>query len=98
MSLNGRVIAKDDPDFYRLQPPNHPRCRSFWVEIMNDEFLKPKISKIPESIDRTKTGYNTFQDLQKVKVYKPELARGEKQKKEEVVDNVIATIRARLQK
>lgn len=69
-SLNGRVIAKGDPDFYRLQPPNHPKCRSFWVEILNTEFIKPKISTIPASIPRS-TGYTTFQDLKKIQPYNP---------------------------
>jgi len=65
-SLHGRVIARDDPDFYRLSPPLHIHCRSFWVEILDNEFIKPKISKIPASIPRDRTGYTSFQDLQKV--------------------------------
>lgn len=65
-SLHGRVIAKDDPDFYRFAPPLHTNCRSFWVEILNTEFIKPKISTIPASIPRDRTWYTSFQDLQKV--------------------------------
>lgn len=65
-SLNGRVIAKDDPDFYRFAPPLHTNCRSFWVEILENEFIKPKISIIPKSIPRDRTWYTNFQDLQKV--------------------------------
>ncbi len=65
-SMHGRVIAKDDPDFYRFAPPLHTNCRSFWVEILNNEFIKPKISSIPASIPRDRTGYTNFQDLQKV--------------------------------
>jgi SPP1 gp7 family putative phage head morphogenesis protein len=43
LSLNGRVIGPNDPDFFRLSPPNHTNCRSFWVEILKDEFIKPAI-------------------------------------------------------
>lgn len=43
LSLNGRVIGPNDSDFYRLAPPNHTNCRSFWVEILKDEFIKPAI-------------------------------------------------------
>lgn len=95
MSLNGRIVAKDDPDFYRLTPPNHPRCRSFWVEILNDEFVKPKIWKIPDSISRDNTWYTNFQDLQKIQVYKPEVGNSWK-RKDEVVNDVISQIRERL--
>ena len=64
-----------------------------WVEILKDEFVKPRIGKIPKSINRNATGYTNFQDLQKVKVYKPKVEKG---KNPEVVNNVIETIRARL--
>lgn len=96
LSLNGRVIDKDDPDFYRLTPPNHPRCRSFWVEILEDEFVKPKIWKIPASISRENTWYTNFQDLQKIQVYKPEKWSNWKNK-DVVVNDVISKIRERLQ-
>lgn len=45
-----------------------------WVEILKDEFIKPEIGKIPKSVNREATGYTNFQDLQKVKVYKPTVA------------------------
>ena len=41
-------------------------CRSFWVEILMDEAIKPKITGVPKSINRDRTGYTNFQDLQKV--------------------------------
>lgn len=69
--MSGRTIDKDSSDFYKLAPPNHSRCRSFWVEILNTEFIKPKIEEIPGSISRTRTGLNNFQDLQKIQEYKP---------------------------
>ena len=96
-SLNGRVIAKGDPDFYRLQPPNHPKCRSFWVEILNTEFIKPKISTIPASIPRNSTGYTTFQDLKVIKPYQPKVAatiKEAKDKREGVLDNTIKQLKA----
>ncbi len=74
LSLNGRVIGPDDPDFYKLSPPNHTGCRSFWVEILNDEFIKPAIEPIPGSIPRDRTGLTNFQDLQKIIPYKPKSA------------------------
>lgn len=74
MSLNGRVIAADDTDFYRLAPPNHTNCRSFWVEILKDEFIKPEIEPIPDSIPRNRTGLTNFQDLQKMIPYAPKSA------------------------
>lgn len=74
LSLNGRVIAPEDADFYRLSPPNHINCRSFWVEILNDEFIKPAIEWIPDSIPRERTGLTNFQDLQKIIPYKPKSA------------------------
>lgn len=49
-SLHGRVISPNDSDFYRMSPPLHSHCRSFWVEIMKDEFIKPAITEIPTSI------------------------------------------------
>lgn len=72
MSLNGRVIGPDSSDLYRLAPPNHTNCRSFWVEILNNEYIKPKIEEIPKSIPRDRTGLNNFQDLQKVIEHKPQ--------------------------
>jgi len=74
MSLNGRVIGPNDSDFYRLAPPNHTGCRSFWVEILRDEFIKPAIEWIPDSIPRNRTGLTNFQDLQKIIPYKPKSA------------------------
>mgnify|MGYP002141662617 CR=1 FL=1 len=74
MSLNGRVIGPNDSDFYRLAPPNHTGCRSFWVEILKDEFIKPAIEWIPDSIPRNRTGLTNFQDLQKIIPYKPKSA------------------------
>lgn len=89
-SLNGRVIAKDDADFFKLSPPNHPKCRSFWVEILNDELIKPKITKIPKSISRDRTGYTNFQDLQKVEPYTPTPADNKiaKQKTEALLEDI----------
>ena len=74
LSLNGRVVAPNDPDFFRLSPPNHTGCRSFWVEILKDEFIKPAIEGIPDSIPRERTGLTNFQDLQKIIPYKPKSA------------------------
>lgn len=74
LSLNGRVIGPNDSDFYRLAPPNHTGCRSFWVEIMKDEFIKPAIEGVPDSIPRDRTGLTNFQDLQKIIPYKPKSA------------------------
>lgn len=65
-SLHGRVIAPNDSDFYRMSPPLHPKCRSFWVEILSDEFIKPALTEIPDSIkDKVNTGYTNFLDLKK---------------------------------
>ncbi len=74
LSMNGRVIGPDDADFYRLSPPNHVGCRSFWVEILKDEFVKPEIEPIPGSIPRNRTGLTNFQDLKKVYPYSPKQA------------------------
>ena len=74
LSLNGRVIGPNDPDFFRLSPPNHVNCRSFWVEILKDEFIKPAIEPIPDTIPRERTGLSNFQDLQKIIPYQPKAA------------------------
>lgn len=70
-SMNGRVVAPNSPDFFSYSPPNHVHCRSFWSEILTDEFIKPKIEAVPDSIPRDRTGMTNFQDLQKIVPYKP---------------------------
>ena len=65
-SLHWRVIAPNDSDFFRLSPPLHPHCRSFWVEILTDEFIKPALTEIPDSIkNKVNTWYTNFLDLKK---------------------------------
>ncbi|MDP4009802.1 MAG: minor capsid protein [Candidatus Shapirobacteria bacterium] len=44
--LDGSVIAKDDPAYYKYKPPIHDGCRCMWVAIMNDEINKPQITGI----------------------------------------------------
>lgn len=70
-SMNGRVVAPNSSDFFAFAPPNHVHCRSFWSEILTDEFIKPKIEEVPDSIPRDRTGMTNFQDLQKIIPYKP---------------------------
>lgn len=73
-SMNGRVVAWNSPEFFSFSPPNHVHCRSFWSEILTDEFIKPAIDDIPDSIPRDRTGMTNFQDLQKIIPYKPRSA------------------------
>lgn len=73
-SMNGRTIAAGDPAFSTYQPPNHVRCRSMWVAILKDEFIKPKITTIPKSLAKNSTGYTNFKDLQKISLFKPTAA------------------------
>jgi SPP1 gp7 family putative phage head morphogenesis protein len=49
-SLDGRVVKPGSPEFYNYAPPRHYRCRSVWVEILNDEQFKPDIGGVPKSI------------------------------------------------
>jgi len=75
ISLNWRVVKATDPAFSAYQPPNHIKCRSMWVEILMDEFIKPKIEGIPKSITKnSRTGYTTFRDLKGVQPYTPKEA------------------------
>lgn len=74
LSMNGRVVSMESADFFSFSPPNHVGCRSFWVEILADEFIKPAIEDIPDSIPRDRTGMTNFQDLQKIIPYKPKSA------------------------
>lgn len=97
MSLNGRVVKATDPAFSAYQPPNHIRCRSMWVEILTDEFIKPKIEGIPTSITKnSRTGYTTFRDLKGVKPYKPKEAPTTKEQiivRKGIIDAVKETIK-----
>lgn len=61
-SLDGRVVAAGSAEFYNYAPPRHPHCRSIWVEILQDESVKPKITGIPSSIPANPT-IDTFKDL-----------------------------------
>ena len=52
-----------------------------WVEILKDEFIKPKIEGIPKSISKnSRTGYTTFRDLKGVQPYKPKEAPSKKER------------------
>ena len=42
-SLDGRIVKPGSPEFYDYSPPRHYRCRSIWVEILQDEVFKPAI-------------------------------------------------------
>lgn len=93
-SLSGRVVDAKSSDFYTFSPPNHVRCRSFWVEILKDEFIKPEISGIPSSFPRNRTGMNNFQDLQKVSEHKPAAAPTDREREiqKEGVQNLISEL------
>jgi len=75
-SLNGRVVSPNNRDFLTFSPPLHPHCRSMWVAIMQDEFIKPAKGKIPGYIDQSKLRVG-FQDLPKVRKIKPQIAPGQ---------------------
>jgi len=61
-ALDGRTIAKNDPAYLRLMPPQHFYCRCVWVEILNDEFDKPSIDGVPDEISRDQTP-GTFKQI-----------------------------------
>lgn len=61
-ALDQYVVAKDDPDYRNLMPPQHFNCRCIWVEIMKTEDNKPEITGIPNEIDRT-SDVSTFEPL-----------------------------------
>lgn len=62
-SLDGRIVKPGSSEFYDYSPPRHYRCRSIWVEILQDEVFKPAIDGIPASIPKNPT-IDTFKDLQ----------------------------------
>lgn len=95
-SLNGRVVGPKDPDYYYFNPPLHYRCRSFWVAIKSDEFIKPLIEEIPQEIPRNVTGYTRFMDLQKVIEYKPVAAPTTAETRDQrngVIQNIVDELR-----
>ncbi len=47
-AMDGRVFKKDDP--MTQEDGFHENCRGLWVEIMMDEFEKPQITGIPDSL------------------------------------------------
>lgn len=42
-SLDGRIVKPGSSEYYDYSPPRHYRCRSIWVEILQDELFKPAI-------------------------------------------------------
>jgi len=50
LSLDGKVVKLDSPDYKNYSPPQHIRCRSMWVYIRADEQFKPDFTEIPSSI------------------------------------------------
>lgn len=62
-SLDGRIVKPGSSEYYDYSPPRHYRCRSIWVEILQDEVFKPAIDGIPSSIPKNAT-IDTFKDLQ----------------------------------
>lgn len=61
-SLDGRIVKPGSSEYYDYSPPRHYRCRSIWVEILQDEVFKPDIVGIPASIPKNAT-IDTFEDL-----------------------------------
>lgn len=55
LSLDGRVVKPGSKEFYQYSPPRHYNCRSIWVEILEEEVFKPKITWIPSNIPAAKT-------------------------------------------
>jgi len=53
-AMDGKVLAKDDS--LTNEDIFHPHCRGIWVEIMNDEFQKPQITGIPDSLRNSYNG------------------------------------------
>lgn len=73
LSLDGRVVEPWSADFVNYTPPQHYRCRSIRVAILNDETFKPPIRWIPRSIQPTRD-INNSQDLKSPVVLKDSAA------------------------
>ena len=57
------------PEFYQYNPPKHYRCRSIWVEILNEETFKPPITGINKNITQQKS-LSSFRDIKKPLILK----------------------------
>lgn len=62
-ALDGRVVAKNDPAYKKLMPPQHFACRCIWVEIVDGQEVPP-ITGIPEEINQD-MGLSTFKNIDK---------------------------------
>jgi hypothetical protein len=47
-AMDGRILRKNDP--ITNEDIFHANCRGLWVEIMNEEFQKPPITGISDSL------------------------------------------------
>ncbi len=61
-SLDGRIVLPWSVEYANYSPPQHYRCRSIRVAIMQDETFKPQITGIPSSIPSV-TNINNVQPL-----------------------------------
>lgn len=60
-NLDWLVTKVDSWESKKYQPPNHWNCRSIWVEILNDEIYKPKLSVTVPDVDlKWKTDFNKY--------------------------------------
>lgn len=108
LSLDGRVVKAGSSDFYTYGPPRHYKCRSIWVEILEDEEYKPDTGDIPSRIPHNAT-IDQFEDMKKpivdekspaIKVLQAELeerkAQAEKYEQSGQYANRLASHQARI--
>ncbi|MCX6013514.1 MAG: hypothetical protein NTV30_08940, partial [Chloroflexi bacterium] len=65
----------------------HSNCRGLWVEIMKDEFEKPPIEGIPDSLKNKFEGLNNAGELLKP-IPKPNSPASEMLKNKAIIDNI----------
>lgn len=74
LSIDGRIIEKTDS--LARKTIFHSNCRGIWVEILQEEEEKPRISGVPKSIrDKAGDGINDLKQPRKPIVKKSSLAK-----------------------